>query len=237
MKRAAALLASLWAASALAGTVTVGSNASLDLSTGSLALGCADLDVAGTLAGGSVGFSGGRDVTITSSGVVQGDTATLELSGDWDNQGTFVPGTSTVRIVDGCSLLSGMILGKTSFYELEIESASGRQVTFEAGTTQQVTGAFSVAGVDGNLLKIRSSVGGEAAWLNVSGASSATFVDVEDNDATPGGPIALGSDSVKGPNTPGWQASAVIPLLPPAALAALALGLAGWARRALRRAD
>ena len=48
---------------------------------------------------------------------------------------------------------------------------------------------------------------------------------------------ALGSDSVKGSNTPGWQASAMVPLLPPAALAALALGLAGWGRRALRKID
>jgi hypothetical protein len=146
-----------------------------------------------------------------------------------------VPGTSTVRIVDGCSLLSGMIRGKSSFYELEIESASGRQVTFEAGTTQQVTGAFSVAGVDGNRLKIRSSVDGEVAYLDVTGASSASYVDVQDNDATPGNAIPLDSGSLKGPNTPGWQLSAVVPLLPPLAFAVLALGLVGAGRRALRR--
>jgi len=239
MKRAAAVLlaGSVWASSALAGTVTLGANASLDLGTGSLALGCADLDVAGTLAAGSVGFTGGRDVTILPSGVVDGGTATLELSGDWDNGGSFVSGTSTVRIVDGCSLLSGAIRGKSSFHELEIESASGRQVTFEAGTTQQVTGAFSVAGVDGNRLKIRSSQDGEVAYLNVTGASSASYVDVQDNDATPGNPIPLDSGSLKGPNTPGWQLSAVVPLLPPLALAALVLGLVESARRALRKAD
>ena len=236
MKRAArAWLAVLGiASSASAGTVMVGSGAAVDLGTGSVALGCADLDVAGTLAAGSVGFTGGRDVTILPSGVVDGGTATLELSGDWDNGGTFVPGTSTVRIVDGCSLLSGMIRGKSSFHALEIESASGRQVTFEAGTTQQVTGAFSVVGVDGNRLKIRSSQDGVAAYLDVTGASSASYVDVQDNDATPGNPIPLDSGSVKGPNTPGWQLSAVVPLLPPLALGLLALGLVVSGRRALR---
>lgn len=236
MKRAARVwLAVLGiASSASAGTVMVGSGAAVDLGTGSVALGCADLDVAGTLAAGSVGFTGGRDVTILPSGVVDGGTATLELSGDWDNGGTFVPGTSTVRIVDGCSLLSGMIRGKSSFHALEIESASGRQVTFEAGTTQQVTGAFSVVGVDGNRLKIRSSQDGVAAYLDVTGASSASYVDVQDNDATPGNPIPLDSGSVKGPNTPGWQLSAVVPLLPPLALGLLALGLVVSGRRALR---
>ena len=236
MKRAARVwLAVLGiASSASAGTVMVGSGAAVDLGTGSVALGCADLDVAGTLAAGSVGFTGGRDVTILPSGVVDGGTATLELSGDWDNGGTFVPGTSTVRIVDGCSLLSGMIRGKSSFHALEIESASGRQVTFEAGTTQRVTGAFSVVGVDGNRLKIRSSQDGVAAYLDVTGASSASYVDVQDNDATPGNPIPLDSGSVKGPNTPGWQLSAVVPLLPPLALGLLALGLVVSGRRALR---
>jgi hypothetical protein len=128
-----------------------------------------------------------------------------------------------------------MILGKTSFYELEIESASGRQVTFEAGTTQFVTNAFTVAGVDGNRVKIRSSVGGEAAYLNVTGVPSAAWVDVQDNDASTGNAIPLDSGSVKGSNTPGWQLSAVVPLLPPLALGALALGLALSARRALTR--
>ena len=48
---------------------TVGSGASVDLGTGSLDLGCADLTVAGTLAGGSVGFDQARDVTIAPSGI------------------------------------------------------------------------------------------------------------------------------------------------------------------------
>ena len=67
---------------ALAGNVTVGTGSSIDLGTGSLALGCADLDVLGTMSAGTVGFTQGRDVTITPSGVLNGNAATLQLSGE-----------------------------------------------------------------------------------------------------------------------------------------------------------
>jgi hypothetical protein len=237
MKRALAalVLGVAMASPAQAGSVSVGANASLDLGTGSLALGCADLDVAGTLSAGGVGFTEGRDVAIAPSGTLAGNSATLELSGDWDNQGTFDAGTSTVRMVDGCGLLSAVVAGKTSFHNFEVTSSSGKQIRFEAGTTQQVTSLLSLAGAIGSLLQIRSTQDGDAAYLDVQGASNASYVDVQDNDATPGSPIALGSDSVKGSNTPGWQLSAAIPLLPPLAWVALALSLAASARRALPR--
>jgi hypothetical protein len=236
MKRTArAWLAALGiASSAQAGTLLVGSGATVDLGTGSLALGCADLDVAGTFSAGGVGFTQGRDVAIATSGTLHGNSATLELSGDWDNQGSFVAGTSSVRMVDGCGLLSAVVSGKSSFYNLDIGTSSAKQIRFEAETTQWIANLLAFGGAPGSLLQIRSTVDGTAARLEVQGSSSATYVDVQDNDASSGNPIALGSDSVKGPNTPGWQLSAVIPLLPPLALGALALGLAGWGRRALR---
>jgi hypothetical protein len=214
MKVALALLV-LLPLPALAGNLTVGSGSSLDLGTGSLALGCADLDVLGTMSAGTVGFTQGRDVTITPTGVMNGDAATLQLSGDWDNLGSFVAGTSSVQITDGCGLLSGVVNGDTSFNNLSLSSTSGNQVSFTAGTTQTVTGVFSISGVSGNLLKIRSTIDGVLAFLNVQGSSSTSFVDVNDNDATAGNDIALGSESVKGPNTPGWLLSPMIPLLPP----------------------
>ena len=69
------------AAPGMAASVNVGSGSSLNLGTGSLNLGCADLSVAGTMDAGTVGFDQARDVTIT--GVLNGDSATLEVAGDW----------------------------------------------------------------------------------------------------------------------------------------------------------
>ena len=218
---------------ARAGNVTVGANSTLDLSTGSMALGCADLDVTGTLDGGTVGFTGGRDVTITPSGVINGNAATLELSGNWGNSGSFVPGTSTVRIVDGCSLLSGIVSGNSTFNNFTLSTSTAKQVTFTAGTTQTVNGVFNASGASGFLLMIRSTVNGVKAFLNVQGSSTANFVDVRDNSALPGNNIAMAGNSIKGPNTPGWLLSPQIPLLPPLAGLMLLGTLIVLARRRL----
>jgi hypothetical protein len=74
----------------------------------------------------------------------------------------------------------------------------------------------------GALLQIRSTLGGSAAFLDIQGTSSASFVDVQDNDATAGNLIALGPDSVKGPNTSGWDLPDLVPSI--SLLGALVLG-------------
>lgn len=219
-------------APAWAGTVTVGANSSVDLGTGSLALGCADLDVQGTLSGGTIGFTQGRDVTITPSGVMNGNSATLELSGDWDNTGSFVAGTSTVRIVDGCGLLSGVVNGNSSFNNLQLTTSTGKQVSFTAGSTQTVTGGLTVTGAASNLLKIRSTVDGSQAFMNLLGTSSTSFTFVRDNNAI-SNTIPLGSSSIKGSNSPGWLLAQAIPLLPPLAGLLVLASLLALARRRL----
>lgn len=220
-------------APAWAGTFTVGANSSVDLGTGSLALGCADLDVLGSFTGGTVGFTQGRDVTITPSGVMNGNSATLELSGDWDNTGSFLAGTSTVRIVDGCGLLSGVINGNSSFNNLTLSTTTGKQVSFTANTTQTILGLFDVSGALSNLLKIRSTINGTKAFVNVQGSSATNFVDVQDNSAVPGNYIALSGTSIKGGNTPNWLTSVAIPLLPPLASLLVLGSLLALARRRL----
>ena len=214
MRRAA--LAGIGAALLLAGSspaaeLSVGVGSSLDLGTGSLDLGCADLGVAGTLSAGTVGFVAARDVTIDPTGTLHGNSATLEVAGDFDNAGTFDAGTSTVRLVDGCGLLSAVVAGNSVFANVELATTNAKEVSFTAGSTQTVTGSLSLSGLIGALLKIRSTLGGSAAFLDAQGTSSASYVDVEDNDATAGNPIALGPDSIKGANTPGWVLSTLVP--------------------------
>jgi hypothetical protein len=223
------------AAPASAGNLTVGAGSTLDLGTGSLALGCADLDVAGTLIAGSSGFSAGRDITIAPTGTLNGNSAVLSLSGDWDNAGTFNAGTSSVQIVDGCALLSGTVVGNSTFANLSFSSASARLQRFSTGSTQTVTGLFSLLGASGNRLQVRSTLAGSAAFLNVTGSSSVSHVDVDDSDALLGNAISLPTNSVKGLNTPGWLQEIVVPLLAPLGLAALALLLLVSGRRWLPR--
>ena len=70
------------------------------------------------------------------------------------------------------------------------------------------------------------------AFLNLQGTSSADFVYVEDNDATPGNPITLGPNSVIGANTEGWLATALVPAFGVLGLALLVLTLMWAGRRA-----
>ncbi len=215
----------------VASVVTVGSGASVDLGTGSLDLGCADLTVGGTLSAGTSGFTQARDVTIDPTGVVNGSSATLEVAGDWDNAGSFNAGTSTVQLVDGCGLASAVIAGDTTFANLDMTTTSGFLYSFTAGSTQTVTSLLTLPGAAGNLLTIRSTQ--EVSFLDVQGSSNADFVDVQDNDASLGNDIALGSNSVKGSNTPGWIAAALVPALGALGLALHALTHLWSGRRVL----
>jgi hypothetical protein len=233
-RTAAAVLVTLVTASVASGAnVTVGSGSSFDLGTGSLDLGCADLTVGGTLTAGTAGFSQARDVTIDPSGVVNGDSATLGVAGDWDNAGAFNAGTSTVQLVDGCSLASATISGDTTFANLNMTTTSGFLYSFTSGSTQTVTGALALQGAAANLLTIRSTLEGSEAFLNVQGSSSGDFVDVQDNDATAGNTVILGANSLKGSNTPGWLIGALVPALGALGLAVLGLSLLWSGRRAL----
>ena len=131
-----------------------------------------------------------------------------------------------MSLVDGCRATAS-VSGNTGFANLDISTTSGRQVDFEAGSIQTVTGTFSLLGTAGNLLVLRSSVGGSVAFLDVQGTGSGDFVDVADLDATAGNSITLGPDSVTGSNTPGWLLTAAVPALGVLGMAVLALSLAG----------
>ncbi len=136
-------------------------------------------------------------------------------------------------MVDGCGLLSAVVAGDTTFANLDMTTSSGFLYSFVSGSTQTVTGALALQGAAANLLTIRSTLDGSAAFLSVQGSSSSDFVDVQDNDATAGNPVTLGPNSVKGSNTPGWLTAVLVPALGALGLAALALSVLWSGRRAL----
>ena len=121
----------------------------------------------------------------------------------------------------------------TNFATLEIVTTLGFLYSFSAGSTQTVTNSLLLTGAAANLLTIRSNVGGSAAFFDVFGSSSTSFVDVDDNDATGGNPIPVGPNSVTGPNTPGWVPGVLVPALGALGLTLLVLSLLWGGRRAL----
>ena len=225
------------ATSAPAADLTVGAGASVDLGTGRLDLGCANVNVEGTLSAGSVGFSAARDLSISPAGAINGNAATLQVAGNWDNAGTFNAGNSSVQLVDGCGRTTVDLSGSNTFASLKLITAAGKVFQFESGSTQTVTLALTRQGAMGNLLRLRSTVWGSEAFLNLLGGQSVSFVDVKDIHAT-GNTILVGPNSIVGINTSGWQAVPGVPsvgLLGEAALAFALLLIAGRALMGLRR--
>ncbi len=221
--------------SSSAAQLNVAAGSSLDLGTGSLDLGCADLVVAGTLAAGTGVIDWAEDVSINSGGTLNGESASLYVTGDWSNSGSFNAGSSSVRFADGCGLSSATISGSSTFFDLEMTTSMGKLVAFEAGATTTVTDLLALMGALGNLLAIRSTVDGSEAYLNLQGSHSANFVDVQDNHAT-GSPITLGANSVKGTNTSGWiDLTAAIPTLSQWGLITFGMLLLSAMALALRR--
>lgn len=217
---------------AMAGEFSVGAGASLDLGTGQLDLGGGDLSVGGTASAGSVAILGAQDVSIASGGVLNGDSATIQLCGDWSNAGTFNAGTSSVEFVDGCQSVA-TITGSSTFAGLSLSSTTGKQFDFGSGSTQTISGTLLLMGASGNRIVLRSTAGGSEAFLDVTGTSSADFVDVDDVHAT-GAPIVLmPGNSKSGSNAAGFVFVPAIPLLTPVGVVLLVMGLAWTARRTL----
>ncbi|MCC5866293.1 MAG: hypothetical protein JJU31_14315 [Wenzhouxiangella sp.] len=157
---------------------------SIALGGGSLDMGCTQLSVgaAGSLLAeqGSIVNLGG----LSSAGVVQAGLARFELSGQWNNQGSFLPGQSSVLVTDACNAAT-LISGNNSFWNLSIVDIAG-PVSFSAGSLQRVANALVLRGRDANsLLSIRSSVPGQAAFLELetSGSQDIFHVSVRDNHA------------------------------------------------------
>ncbi len=206
-----------WAAGALLvmgagsvmGQVTVGAGSVMNVGSGKLQGGCADLQVAGQLLLGSGQATGWNNLAIGAAGQVNGGSGLISLSGDFSNGGSFTAGTSEVRSVDGCGATRSAFTGSTQFYRLLASTTMGRTLVLQAGFTQTVTGALTLSGAPGNLLQVRSSTPGTAANLNlVPGATQQIgYVDVADNHAT-GQVIGQGTlasfNSAMGPNTSRW---------------------------------
>lgn len=218
---------------ASAAQLTVGAGSTLDLGSGSLDLGCAGLVVAGTLAAGTNVIDWAQDVSVQPGGTLNGESATLYVTGDWSNSGTFSAGTSSVNFIDGCDRTSATISGGSTFATLSMTTAIGKLYSFQAGSTQTITGSLTLAGASGNLLTIRSTVNGNEAFLDLQGSQAVDFVDVKDNHAI-GHLILMGLDSVNSGNAPGWWVAAGIPALSAAALALLMLAIMWAGCRGLR---
>jgi hypothetical protein len=152
------------------GTITLNKslaiNGSLTINSGTLNLNNKNLDVDGYLL---IGLNGTLDAT--SSPIV-----TITVKGNWANYGNFIHGLSTVILAG----TNQTIYGDTTFYNLIKTVSSADTLYFEAGRTQTILSVLILQGASDNLLFLRSSEEGTYWNLDIQGAYSISYADIED---------------------------------------------------------
>lgn len=176
----AAFASPLWAAG-----ITVGSGDTFNLNGGTVNLDCGDLVIEGTFNMGAGGTLNNVGSVIINGGAFNGDSGDINLSGDWLNTGgTFNGGTSQVTWNTGCSNATIHVSGDSDFYNLTVQTTTGRTIEFASGSTTRVSGQLTMNGLfPANLLQITSSSGGSPAFLIVTGSYTINQVNVRDNHA------------------------------------------------------
>ena len=179
---AGALLCAVLTGALAHADVVIPAGATINLAGGGLDLACTDLIVAGTLVTGSGPINNVRNVVIQSGGVLDAGASTLNVGGDWFNNGSFIAGTSQVNFIDACSSTS-MINGNTTFNGLAFASSVGKTWTFASGSTQTLQ-QLTIKGAAGLPLQLRSSAPGQIAFINLTGSQSVAHVGVTDLTAS-----------------------------------------------------
>jgi hypothetical protein len=122
------------------------------------------------------------DITVTNNftltnGTFKLESRTLTVSADFRVDATFNAGTGKVVFNDASKITH--VYG-TTFADLEITTA-GKEVQFEAGSTETVTGTLTITGEAGNLITLRSITSGSQWKLDPQGTRSISYVDVKDS--------------------------------------------------------
>ena len=117
------------------------------------------------------------DVSIKAQGVMKPDaSSTIYVSGDWENLGTFTHNSGEVNF-DGAGGSTQTILGDTTFYYFTAETSTARTLKFTDGSTQTVSGTWTITGSSGQLITLMANAlpavgdsyaGGKVAFFNSS---------------------------------------------------------------------
>ncbi len=137
------------------------------------------------LGGGTLNLECGN-LTLQSGATLNAGSGDILLSGNWDNQGTFNRGSSSVVFNDSCgAATTSSVTGETYFHNLTANTAAAHELQLASGQTQSMANALVLTGAQNQLLKIRSSAPGAPAYFMLAQGGSQTidYVDVQDNHA------------------------------------------------------
>ena len=158
----------------------------------------------------AAGYDGTSTATfILGDGIFDAAAQTINIAGDWTKSaGTFTYGTSTVAFDD--DNVDNTISGSTTFYNLDISTATKKTVTFESGSTTGVaaSGTMTLTGASGQLLTLDPGTASTTWLLDFDGATqNVSYVDVSYSDATPSAVNINATDgtNVDGTNNTKWD--------------------------------
>jgi hypothetical protein len=137
---------------------------------------------------------------VNNAGTLQTGTGAIKLGGNWTNTGVFIAGSSEVAFKGPAP---STIKGENYFFNFTC-TQPGKQLSFEAGKTQTIDGAWTLSGVAGGLVALRSTVAGIQWMVKPQGTRNISFVDVEDsNNISPA--VINAVSSIDSGNNTNWS--------------------------------
>lgn len=110
--------------------------------------------------------------------VSAGNNYQITVSSSWVNAGTFTPESGTVVFTG-----TGTISGNSTFFNMTAITG-GNTMIFIANSTQTVTGALQINGVNGALISLVSSVSGTRFNLRSLGTADLQYLNIKDSLAS-----------------------------------------------------
>ncbi len=157
-------------------------------------------------ASGSVTIDSGNvtvhDLSIGGSGSLTSTNGILYVQGSWSNSNTFTHNSGTVQFT---TTATATISGSTTFNDFTVSGIGAvKTMTFTAGTTQTISGTWTVTGASGQLVTLQSST--TSAWTVNPTAADVSYVDVSYSTNT--GVAFCATYSNDGGNNTDWSISA-----------------------------
>lgn len=120
-------------------------------------------------------------VSIGANGILQPAAgANITVSGNWSNAGTFTANSGTVTF-DGTSQT---LNDDNTFYNFTKSVSAADTLTFEVSTTQTISNTLTLNGTSSAALSLRSSSTGIKFTLSPASATTVTYLDVKDSQAS-----------------------------------------------------
>lgn len=146
-----------------------------------------------------VQIDGTLDLTGTS-------TNTFTLTGSWTKNGTFTSGSNSTVNFNGADESNQTITGSNTFYNFSASTAgnsNNRTITFTAGTTQTITGTWTITGYPNKIITLQSST--TSAWTVNPTSASVTYALI--SYSTNSGNSFCATYSINGGNNSGFRIS------------------------------